>query len=180
MKQIAILGSTGSIGTQTLDVVRQHPDAFSIYALTAHRNIDLLIQQALEFNPAVVCIADERLYQPLRDALSDLPIRVMAGERAIAEMVNIYISEVSPAKIRGTLVSLYQLAVTVGFLMAYLMNWVIDANIDPSITGDVTLWQKIMNTEAWRGMLGSETVPALLWNCWIFVWKEYRHLSLCR
>ena len=87
MKQIAILGSTGSIGTQTLDVVRQHPNEFSVYALSAHRSLDLLIQQALEFNPAVVCIADERLYQPLREALSDLPIKVMAGEKAIAEMV---------------------------------------------------------------------------------------------
>ena len=87
MKQIAILGSTGSIGTQTLDVVRQHPSEFSVYALSAHRSLDLLIQQALEFNPAVVCIADERLYQPLREALSDLPIKVMAGEQAIAEMV---------------------------------------------------------------------------------------------
>ena len=87
MKQIAILGSTGSIGTQTLDVVRQHPEAFSVYALTAHRSVDVLIQQALEFNPAVVCIADESCYPRLRDALSDLPIRVMAGEKAIAEMV---------------------------------------------------------------------------------------------
>ena len=87
MKQIAILGSTGSIGTQTLDVVRQHPEAFSVYALTAHRNVDMLIQQALEFNPAVVCIADEAYYPRLREALSDLPIQVMAGEKAIAEMV---------------------------------------------------------------------------------------------
>jgi hypothetical protein len=58
-----------------------------VYALTAHRSIELLIQQALEFNPAVVCIADERLYQPLRDALNDLPIKVMAGENAISEIV---------------------------------------------------------------------------------------------
>jgi 1-deoxy-D-xylulose-5-phosphate reductoisomerase len=87
MKQIAILGSTGSIGTQTLDVVRQHPEAFSVYAICAHRKIDLLIQQALEFCPAVVCIGDESLYLPLREALSDLPIKVMAGENAIAEMV---------------------------------------------------------------------------------------------
>lgn len=87
MKQIAILGSTGSIGTQTLDVVRQHPGDFAVYALSAHRNLNMLIQQALEFNPAVVCIADETLYQPLRDALSDLPIKVMAGEMALAEMV---------------------------------------------------------------------------------------------
>ena len=87
MKHLAILGSTGSIGTQTLDIVRQHPDRFSVYALTAHRSINLLIQQALEFSPAVVCIADESLYQPLRDALSDLPIQVLAGEQAIADMV---------------------------------------------------------------------------------------------
>ena len=87
MKQIAILGSTGSIGTQTLDVVRQHPEAFSVYALSAHRSIDLLIKQALEFNPAVVCIADETYYRPLCDALSDLPFRVLAGEKALAVMV---------------------------------------------------------------------------------------------
>ena len=89
MKQIAILGSTGSIGTQTLDVVRQHPKEFSVYALSAHRSIDLLIKQAIEFNPAVVCIADETYYRPLCEALSDLPIRVMAGEKALAEMVTL-------------------------------------------------------------------------------------------
>ena len=84
----------------------------------------------------------------------------------------IYISEVSPAKIRGTLVSLYQLAVTVGFLLAYLANWVIDSNIDPTITGNVGLWDKIMHTEAWRGMLGSETLPALLFFFIIFFIPE--------
>ena len=91
----------------------------------------------------------------------------------------IYISEVSPARIRGTLVSLYQLAVTIGFLLAYLANWVIDANIDPSLTlrmtdgaTDITLWQKIMHTEAWRGMLGSETLPALLFFLIIFFIPE--------
>ena len=87
MKQIAILGSTGSIGTQTLDVVRQHSSQFSVYAISANRSVDLLIEQALEFNPAVVCIADEKYYPRLRDALSDLPIKVMAGEQTIAEMV---------------------------------------------------------------------------------------------
>lgn len=101
MKQIAILGSTGSIGTQTLDVVRQHPSEFSVYALSAHRSLDLLIQQALEFNPAVVCIADERLYQPLREALSDLPSKVMAGEKAIAEMVTMPAIDVVVAAMVG-------------------------------------------------------------------------------
>ena len=101
MKQIAILGSTGSIGTQTLDVVRQHPEEFSVFALSAHRSLDLLIQQAIEFNPAVVCIADESLYQPLREALSDLPIQVMAGEKAIAEMVTMPAIDVVVAAMVG-------------------------------------------------------------------------------
>lgn len=87
MKQIAILGSTGSIGTQTLDVVRQHRNEFAVYALTAHRSVEMLIGQALEFNPAVVCTADESCYPRLRDALSDLPIKVMAGEKALEEIV---------------------------------------------------------------------------------------------
>ena len=101
MKQLAILGSTGSIGTQTLDVVRQYPDKFSVYALSAHRKIDLLIQQALEFNPAVVCIGDETFYQPLRDALSDLPIKVLAGEKALAEMVTMPVIDVVVAAMVG-------------------------------------------------------------------------------
>ena len=84
----------------------------------------------------------------------------------------IYISEVSPAKVRGTLVSLYQLAVTVGFLLAYLANWIIDSGIDPSLTGDLSLWQRMFNSEAWRGMLGSETLPALLFFVIIFFIPE--------
>ncbi len=86
----------------------------------------------------------------------------------------IYISEVSPARIRGTLVSLYQLAVTIGFLLAYLVNWMIDLNIDPSFVanGDISLWDKMFQTEAWRGMLGSETMPALLFFFIIFFIPE--------
>jgi 1-deoxy-D-xylulose-5-phosphate reductoisomerase len=87
MKQLAILGSTGSIGTQTLDVVRQHPEAFGVYALTAHRSIELLVEQAREFHPAVVCIADEMLYSALCDALCGTDIQVMAGEKALADIV---------------------------------------------------------------------------------------------
>lgn len=101
MKQIAILGSTGSIGTQTLDVVRQHPTEFGVYALTAHRSVELLIEQALEFNPAVVCIADESCYPRLREALSDLPIRVMAGERALEELVTMPAIDVVVAAMVG-------------------------------------------------------------------------------
>ena len=87
VKKIAILGSTGSIGTQTLDVVRRHPDRYEVYAICAHRSIDLLIEQARTFRPEVVCIADESLYPQLSEALKDLPIKVWTGNDAIAEMV---------------------------------------------------------------------------------------------
>ena len=86
-KQLCILGSTGSIGTQTLDVVRRHPDRYEVYAICAHRSKDLLIAQAREFRPEVVCIADESLYAPLRDALADMPVKVWSGADSIAEMV---------------------------------------------------------------------------------------------
>lgn len=86
-KKIAILGSTGSIGTQTLDVVRTNPDRFEVYAISGNHNVDLLIAQAREFQPEVVCIADESRYQPLKEALADLPLKVWAGADAIAQMV---------------------------------------------------------------------------------------------
>lgn len=87
MKELAILGSTGSIGTQTLDVVRAHPDKYRVYALCAHRSIEKLVEQALEFKPEVVCIADETLYEPLSTKLSSLNCKIWAGSSAIAEMV---------------------------------------------------------------------------------------------
>lgn len=87
LKRIAILGSTGSIGTQTLDVVREHPDRYEVYAISANRSVDLLIRQAREFKPEVVCIADESCYNTLREALSDLPIKVWCGAESIAQMV---------------------------------------------------------------------------------------------
>lgn len=86
-KRIAILGSTGSIGTQTLDVVRAYPDRFEVYAITANRSIDLLEKQAREFMPEVVCIADEQLYPELKRRLADLDMKVWGGAEAIAEMV---------------------------------------------------------------------------------------------
>ena len=86
-KQIAILGSTGSIGTQALDVIRKNSDRFEVYALVANRSVDKLIEQAREFMPNVVCIADETLYERLRDALADLDIKVWAGDQAITDMV---------------------------------------------------------------------------------------------
>ncbi len=86
-KKIAILGSTGSIGTQALQVVRANPDRFEVYALTANNQIDLLVEQAREFMPEMVVIGNESLYTPLCEALSDLPIKVWAGADAIAQVV---------------------------------------------------------------------------------------------
>ena len=88
-KQLAILGSTGSIGTQTLDVVRAYPERYGVYALCANRSIDLLVTQAKEFHPEVVCIADESLYEALRSQLSAIHFegKVWTGADAIAEVV---------------------------------------------------------------------------------------------
>ena len=75
VKQLCILGSTGSIGTQTLDIVRAYPDRYSVYAICANTSVDKLVEQALEFKPEVVCIADESLYEPLVSRLSTLLMR---------------------------------------------------------------------------------------------------------
>ena len=86
-RQIAILGSTGSIGTQTLQVVEEHPECFEVYAITANTRVDELIAQARKFMPEAVVIADETKYQKLKEALDDLPIKVYAGYEAICQIV---------------------------------------------------------------------------------------------
>lgn len=86
-KQIAVLGSTGSIGKQALQVITDYPDRFSVYALTANNNIDLLIKQARKFQPEIAIIANENHFLQLKEALSDLPIKVFAGEESIAQLV---------------------------------------------------------------------------------------------
>jgi len=85
-KQIAILGSTGSIGTQTLDVVLHHPDRFEVYALTANNNVELLIHQAITHQPEIVVIGNENHYKTLKDALKNEPVKVFAGNDAIAQV----------------------------------------------------------------------------------------------
>lgn len=85
-KKIAILGSTGSIGTQALQVIEEHSDLYEAYVLTANRQADLLIEQARRFQPAQVVIADETRYAEVRDALSDLPIQVYAGQDALCQV----------------------------------------------------------------------------------------------
>lgn len=86
-KQIVILGSTGSIGTQALQVIEEHPDLYEVYALTANNRVDKLIEQARKFQPEAVVIANEDKYQQLKDALADLPIKVYAGAEALCEIV---------------------------------------------------------------------------------------------
>ena len=88
MKQICILGSTGSIGTQALEVISQHGDRYEVYALTANNRVELLAQQARKFNPAAVVVANEDRYEELKTLLSDRPdIKVYAGRQALNDIV---------------------------------------------------------------------------------------------
>ena len=87
MKKICILGSTGSIGTQALDVIRQHHELFEVHTLTAYNNSKLLIQQAREFQPDSVVIVREDLYNEVSEALADLPIKVYTGSQVLCEVV---------------------------------------------------------------------------------------------
>ena len=86
-KQIAILGSTGSIGTQALQVIEEHPDLYEAYVLTANNRVELLIEQARKFMPEAVVVANEAKYNQLKEALADLPIKVYAGREALCQVV---------------------------------------------------------------------------------------------
>lgn len=86
-RQIAILGSTGSIGRQTLDIISEYPDRFTPFVLTANTSVDLLIQQSLKYHPRHAIIADERCFDKLRSALADTDIQVACGASAIADIV---------------------------------------------------------------------------------------------
>ena len=87
-QQLCILGSTGSIGTQALDVVRQHPDRYEVYCLTADNSVEKLARQAHEFKPAAVVIANEAHYETLQELLRDEPIKVYAGKEALEQIVS--------------------------------------------------------------------------------------------
>ena len=87
-KQICILGSTGSIGTQALDVISQHPDRYEAYCLTANNRYEMLAEQARKYHPAAVVIANEQHYEALKELLSDMPdIKIYAGHKALDEIV---------------------------------------------------------------------------------------------
>jgi 1-deoxy-D-xylulose-5-phosphate reductoisomerase len=101
VKRIAIFGSTGSIGTQALDVVRANPDKFSVEVLTAHSNSDLLIKQAQEFKPNVVVVVEEAKYPAVKDALKDEGIKVFAGEDALEQAAGMDTYDIMLAAIVG-------------------------------------------------------------------------------
>jgi 1-deoxy-D-xylulose-5-phosphate reductoisomerase len=86
-KRIAILGSTGSIGTQTLEVIAQNPDHFEVEVLTANNNLDLLIQQTKTFHPNVIVISNDCHYDQLKEALKDEPVKIYAGREALNQVV---------------------------------------------------------------------------------------------
>lgn len=100
-KRIAIFGSTGSIGTQALDVIKANPDLFSAEILTAQSNDELLIKQALLFNPNIVVIGDEKKYQTVKNALAGTDIKVFAGEDALAEAASVDCYDMMLAAIVG-------------------------------------------------------------------------------
>lgn len=86
-KKIALLGSTGSIGTQALQVIEAHPDRFEAYVMTANNRVERLIEQARKFRPEIVVITNEEKYETLKQALSDLPIKIYTGKDALCEVV---------------------------------------------------------------------------------------------
>ncbi len=86
-KRIAILGSTGSIGTQALDVIERHNQEFEVEALTAYNNAELLIRQAIKFLPNNVVIVNDKKYNIVKDALSNFPIKVFSGESSLSQIV---------------------------------------------------------------------------------------------
>src|SRR6188474_3241141 len=101
MKRIALFGSTGSIGTQALNVIESNPDKFSAEVLTAQTNEDLLIQQALQFHPNIVVIGDESKYQKVKEALASTDIKVFCGEKALEDVAALDCYDVMLASIVG-------------------------------------------------------------------------------
>jgi 1-deoxy-D-xylulose-5-phosphate reductoisomerase len=101
MKRIAVFGSTGSIGTQALDVIKANPDLFSVAVLTAHSNDELLIEQAKLFKPAIVVVSNEAKYEKVKTALQSLDIQVYAGEEALVQVAAMDVYDILLAAIVG-------------------------------------------------------------------------------
>ncbi|MGE5519698.1 MAG: 1-deoxy-D-xylulose-5-phosphate reductoisomerase [Candidatus Dadabacteria bacterium] len=100
-KRVAIFGSTGSIGTQTLEVINDHPDQFSVEVLTCNGNYDLLIKQALIFQPNIVVVGNEEKYLKVKEALANTDIKVFAGEKALEEVASMDVYDLMVAAIVG-------------------------------------------------------------------------------
>src|SRR5215471_14900847 len=100
-RRIAVFGSTGSIGTQALDVIAAHPEKFSAEVLTAQNNDDLLIQQALKFRPNIVVIGDDRKYNRVKDALAGTTVKVFAGEHSLTDVAGMDCYDMMLAAIVG-------------------------------------------------------------------------------
>ena len=134
MKRIAILGSTGSIGTQALDVIEQHSDLFEAYVLTANNNVELLVEQARRFQPEMVVIANEQHYDAVQRALSNLPIKVYAGADALCEVVQ----DEGVDIVLASMVGFAGLRPTISAIKAgkpYLIKWNSGSNIvSPTFT----------------------------------------------
>ena len=101
IKRIAIFGSTGSIGTQALDVIAQHPDKFSVEVLTCNGNDDLLIAQALQFQPNIVVVGDDNKYSKVKEALAQTDIKIFVGEKALEEVASMDVYDLMLAAIVG-------------------------------------------------------------------------------
>ena len=101
IKRIAIFGSTGSIGTQALNVIEANPDRFSAEVLTAHNNDELLVQQALKFKPNIVVIGDEKKYTKVKEALASTDVKVFAGEKSLDEVASMDCFDLMLAAIVG-------------------------------------------------------------------------------
>ncbi len=101
LRRIAIFGSTGSVGTQALEVIAANPDKFSAEVLTAHGNEELLIEQSLKYNPNIVVIGDERKYPKVKNALSSTDTKVFAGEKALEEVASMDVYDLMLASIVG-------------------------------------------------------------------------------
>ena len=100
-KRIALFGSTGSVGTQALDVISANPEKFSVEVLTAGNNDELLIEQALKYNPNIVVIGDERKYPKVKEALSQTDIKIFAGDKALEEVASMDVYDMMLAGIVG-------------------------------------------------------------------------------
>ncbi|MBC7416584.1 MAG: 1-deoxy-D-xylulose-5-phosphate reductoisomerase, partial [Pedobacter sp.] len=102
MKNIAIFGSTGSIGTQALSVIRENPTLFAVTVLTAAKNAKLLIAQAIEFRPKYVVICNEQKYNEVKQALAGLEIKVYAGEEALTEVAELSETDIVLTAVMGS------------------------------------------------------------------------------